>query len=185
VQFGVRCNAHVSDCDRIHVRNGLARMLHKWRPHVHANQFDFIWCLMRQVWYEMSNRWSVQFGVRCNAHVSDCDRIHVRKGLARMLHKWRPHVHANQFDFIRSQCGRSGTSCLKDTACNFEEDAMLTSVIAMEFASGTVLQECYINGVHTCMQINLTSYDPNAAGPVRDVQSMERAIWSEMQCSRQ
>jgi len=62
---------------------------------------------------------------------------------------------------------------------------MLTSVIAMEFASGTVLQECYINGVHTCMQINLTSYDPNAAGPVRDVQSMERAIWSEMQCSRQ
>jgi len=127
VQFGVRCNAHVSDCDRIHVRNGLARMLRKWRPHVHANRFGFIWFHMRQVWYKTSNRWSVQFGVRCNADVSVGDGIRVRNGLARMLHKWRPHVQ----------------------------------------------------------QINLTSYDPNAAGPVRDIQQLERAIWSEMQCSRQ
>jgi len=57
---------------------------------------------------------------------------------------------------------------------------MLTSVIAIEFMSGTVLQECYINGVHTCMQINLTSYDPNAAGLVRDVQQIERAMTSNL-----
>jgi len=35
---------------------------------------------------------------------------------------------------------------------------MLTSVIAIEFMSGTVLQECYVNGVHTCMQTDLASY---------------------------
>jgi len=57
---------------------------------------------------------------------------------------------------------------------------MLTSVIAIEFMSGTVLQECYINGVNTCMHINLTSYDPNAAGPVRDVQQIERAMTSNL-----
>jgi len=60
---------------------------------------------------------------------------------------------------------------------------MLTSVIAIEFMSGTVLQECYIKMASTraCKSIRLHMV-PDAAGLVRDVQSMERAIWSEMQC---